>query len=135
MPPRQSKLVKVLRTDDVNRYSYQPYGLFIPYALANLFTFITVLIGIYSYIYDDVMPGKNFQDIVSAAENPAMVHLVKDRKRSVTVVLVDGKVVLRAGEERTGRVGRRVEVAWRRVTKRKKRMGPGSEKRREAESV
>jgi hypothetical protein len=94
-----------------------------------------VLIGIYSYIYDDVMPGKNFQDIVSAAEDPTIVHLVKDRKRSVTAVLVDGKVVLRAGEERTGRVGRRVEVVWRRVMKRKKRMASGSEKGREVESV
>jgi hypothetical protein len=46
------------------------------------------------------MPDKKFQDIVSAAEDPVIVHLVRDRKRSVTAVFEDGKMKLMAGPER-----------------------------------
>jgi hypothetical protein len=52
----------------VNRYGYNPFGLFIPYGLANLFTFITVLLGLISYSRNGVFPTKKLQDIVSAAE-------------------------------------------------------------------
>jgi hypothetical protein len=45
------------------------------------------------------MPDKKFQDIVSAAEDPNVIQIVRSRKRSVTAVLVDGKVMLRAGPE------------------------------------
>jgi hypothetical protein len=51
----------------VNRYSYKAYGLFIPYALANLFTFLCVIIGTYSYIHDSVLPDKKIQEIIYAA--------------------------------------------------------------------
>jgi hypothetical protein len=109
-------------TNDVNRYSYHAIGLFVPYALANLFTLITVLVGSFSYLHDDVMPDKKFQDIVSAAEDPDLVRVVRERKRSVTAVVVDGKVVLRAGvHERGGKM----EV-WRKVRRRVVKRRPAS---------
>ncbi|OCK93566.1 uncharacterized protein K441DRAFT_564791 [Cenococcum geophilum 1.58] len=110
----------VLRTDDVNRYDYKPYGLFIPYALANLFTLISVIFGIYSYIHDDVMPDKMFQDIVSAAEDPMIVHLVRDRKRNLTAVFENGNLKLMAGPERAQKETlRKVKVLWGKVGGRK----------------
>ncbi|KAI9766942.1 MAG: hypothetical protein M1840_006239 [Geoglossum simile] len=60
---------KVLQWQSVNRYGYNPHGLFIPYALANFFTLITVLLGIFSYLRSGVHPDKNIQDIVSAAKD------------------------------------------------------------------
>jgi hypothetical protein len=51
----------------VNRYSYKPYGLFIPYALANIFTFVCVAIGIISFARDGVLPGRKVQDVIWAA--------------------------------------------------------------------
>ena len=114
--------VSILLTSPANRYSYHAPGLFVPYILANVFTLVTVIIGLYSYIYDDVMPDKKFQDIVSAAEDPTIVHVVRERKRSVTAVMVDGKLMLRAGPE-SGKevVGRKVRRVWGRVGRSKAR--------------
>jgi hypothetical protein len=117
-----------VHTDDVNRYGYKPFGLFIPYGLANFFTFVTVLIGMYSYMYDDVMPDKKFQDIVSAAEDPEIIQVVKSRKRSMTAVLVGDKIVLRAGPslgEKKGHGFKMVRI-W--------RGGKGRSKKREREN-
>ncbi|KAI4941785.1 hypothetical protein J4E86_010296 [Alternaria arbusti] len=57
-------------TTDVNRYDYKVYGLFIPYALANAFAIICVILGLTSYVRDGAMPGKKMQDLVHAARNP-----------------------------------------------------------------
>lgn len=81
----------------MNRYDYKSHGLFVPYALANFFTLITVLVSLYSYKRDGVMANKNFQDIVSAVEDPKVVRLARSRKRSITAVIVDNKIVLHAG--------------------------------------
>ena len=81
----------------MNRYAYKAHGLFIPYALANTFAFLVVLVGIYSCIFDGPMANKKFQDIVSAAEDPEIVHVMRDRKRSVTAIMRNEKIVLRAG--------------------------------------
>ncbi|KAH0538880.1 hypothetical protein FGG08_004536 [Glutinoglossum americanum] len=91
---------KVTRWDSVNRYGYNPYGLFIPYALANLFTLITVLLGIVSYSHNGVLPDKKFQDIVSAAEDPRIIHVARDRRKSMTAERVEGRLVLRPGMDR-----------------------------------
>ncbi|KAF2002416.1 hypothetical protein P154DRAFT_488382 [Amniculicola lignicola CBS 123094] len=122
----------VKRIDDVNRYGYKSLGLFIPYGLAVLFTFVTVLIGIYSYIYDDVLPDKKFQDIVSAAEDPEIIHVVRSRQRSMTVMMVDGQVVLKAGPE-MGReeVAEKVKVLLAKVGKRRGRTGESKKERGE----
>ncbi|CAO2649464.1 Nn.00g068490.m01.CDS01 [Neocucurbitaria sp. VM-36] len=63
---------QVRLTVDVNRYSYKAYGLFIPYALANVFAFVCVVVGLVSYAHDGVLPGKKVQDIIYAARNPAV---------------------------------------------------------------
>jgi hypothetical protein len=60
-------------TTEVNRYDYKVYGLFIPYALANVFAVICVTLGLTSYVRDGAMPGKKMQDLVQAARNP-MFH-------------------------------------------------------------
>jgi hypothetical protein len=75
---------------DVNRYGYSPLGLFIPYALACLFTFITVVIGATTYARHGVMPGKELQDILAAADSSA-IDVAKDpdsRHRSLTEVVL-----------------------------------------------
>ncbi|KUI55607.1 hypothetical protein VP1G_02892 [Cytospora mali] len=56
--------------DEVNRYGFMPNGLFIPYALANLFCLVTVVLGTVSYFRHGVLPDKKFQDIVSVADDP-----------------------------------------------------------------
>jgi hypothetical protein len=56
-----------------------------------------VIIGLWSYICDGPMPDKKFQDLVSAAEDSSVVHVVRNRKRSVTAVLRNEKLVLQAG--------------------------------------
>jgi hypothetical protein len=111
----------------VNRYGYKPYGLFIPYGLANFFTFLTVLIGMYSYNHDKVMPDKKFQDIVSAAEDPEIIQVARTRKKSMTAVLVGDKILLRAGPSLGEKKGHIVKVGriW--------RGGRGRDKKREME--
>ena len=73
-------------TNDVNRYSYKPYGLFIPYILANIFSFVCLCIGLVSCYRDGVLPGRKVQDIIYAARNPAIHrHASIDvRKMSLT---------------------------------------------------
>lgn len=99
LPIRDKKTVEVEIFDSVNRYSYKPYGLFIPYTLANSFAFLVLLAGLYSVVHDGVMADKKFQDIISAAEHPDIKHVVQHRQRSVTGVMVDGRLVLRAANE------------------------------------
>lgn len=111
-------VTKVLITEDVNRYGYKPYGLFIPYALANVFTLITVIFGLWSYIHDDVYPDKKFQDIVVAAEDPEIVQIVKNRKRSMTMVVVGDKIVWKAGSEKHQK---EALMFWRRFWEKKRR--------------
>ena len=57
-------------TTDVNRYNYKAYGLFVPYALANAFALVCVILGLTSYIRDGTMPGKKVQDYVQAMHDP-----------------------------------------------------------------
>jgi hypothetical protein len=57
-------------TTDVNRYNYKAYGLFIPYALANAFALVCVILGLTSYVRDGAMPGKKVQDYVQAMHDP-----------------------------------------------------------------
>jgi hypothetical protein len=82
----------------VNRYGYNARSLFIPYALANLFTLITVLLGVVSYHRDGVLPDRKFQDFVSAAADPRIIHVVRDRRRSMTLEVVQGQPIFRPGE-------------------------------------
>ncbi|KAH7138064.1 hypothetical protein B0J11DRAFT_513479 [Dendryphion nanum] len=63
----ESKLVSVNLTTNVNRYAYKPHGLFIPYALANLFVFVTLIACVYSYVVDGIMPGNTPLDFTRAA--------------------------------------------------------------------
>jgi len=66
------------------------------------------------------MPDKMFQDIVSAAEDPVIVHLVRDRKRSLTAVFENGNLKLMAGPERAQKgTLRKVKVLWGKVGGRK----------------
>ncbi|KAF2690445.1 hypothetical protein K458DRAFT_328836 [Lentithecium fluviatile CBS 122367] len=85
-------------TNPVNRYAYKSYGLVLPYALANAFTLVIVIIALYSYMDDGVMADKKFQDILRAAEDPAIVHLTRSRKSSITVAMKDDKFVWIAGK-------------------------------------
>lgn len=99
---RQSKVVPVNITTLVNRYAYKAHGLFIPYVLANVFSLLIVITGLWSYIRDGPMPDKKFQDLVSAAEDSLVVHVIRNRKRSVTAVLRNEKLVLQAGNSLDG---------------------------------
>jgi hypothetical protein len=89
-------------TNDVNRYSYKAYALFVPYALANVFAFMCVCVGIVSFVRDGVLPGRKVQDVIYAARGVAVHHdlMLGSRKMSMTAV-DDGKgdVVIRIVEE------------------------------------
>jgi hypothetical protein len=74
--------------EDVNRYSYNPFALFIPYALSCLFTSIVIVIGATTYARHGVQPDKKFQDILAAGEDPDVTKLARDplsRRKSLTV--------------------------------------------------
>ncbi|KAH0563093.1 hypothetical protein GP486_002335 [Trichoglossum hirsutum] len=97
LPTSHNTTTKVTRWDPVNRYGYNPSGLFIPYGLACLFTFATVLLGAFSYSRNGVLPDKKFQDIVSAAGDQRIIHVVRDRKKSITAENIGGQLHLRPG--------------------------------------
>lgn len=104
-----SRTVPVELTRDVNRYSYKPCALFIPYLLSNVFTLVCVFIGVVSYIRDSAMPGRKVQDIIYAARNPALQRRLEmgDRKLSMTASQDGNGVVigLGMGEERRSSAG------------------------------
>jgi hypothetical protein len=68
--------------EDVNRYGYNPYGLWIPYALASLFTFLTVIIGTIAFSTHGVKPGIKFQDVVGAVERREIRVISDPRQRA-----------------------------------------------------
>ena len=98
-PVRNNVTTNVIRWDEVNRYGYQPLGLFIPYALGTSLSLLAVLLGLWSYWQDGVLPDKKFQDIVSAAEDPRVIHIIQDRRRSVTVEFVGNRALFRPGAD------------------------------------
>jgi hypothetical protein len=101
----------VTRFQFVNRYSYNREGLYIPYALANFLTLIAVAVALISYKMSGVQPDARFDNIVSAAENPALIYLVrnpeKHRRRTIRVTVGDNGETLftvAAGENESRRV-------------------------------
>ncbi|KUI64417.1 hypothetical protein VM1G_11206 [Cytospora mali] len=89
--------------EEVNRCGYMPNGLFIPYALANLFCLVTVVLGTVSYSHHGVLPDKKFQDIVSVAEDPQVGRLMREggRQRSITGSCAGGVFALQVAEGNT----------------------------------
>jgi hypothetical protein len=61
---RHNTTANVTHWKDVNRYGYSPIGLFIPYALACLFTSIIVIIGVFTFKHDGVHPDRKVEDIL-----------------------------------------------------------------------
>jgi hypothetical protein len=91
-----SRVVTVV--ESVNRYGYNPTGLWIPYALACFFTAVTVVIGIITLIRHGVMPDTKFQDILSAADMN-VITIARDpgaKDRPLRVDFNDGIPTLRA---------------------------------------
>ena len=62
----------------MNRYDYNREGLYIPYALANFLTLVAVISALVSYKMRTVLPDTRFDNIVSAAENPDLIHLIRN---------------------------------------------------------
>lgn len=62
---------------NVNRYGYNPHGLWVPYGLACFFTFITVIIGFTVFLKHGPMPGNRFQDML-AATDLQIIEFVRD---------------------------------------------------------
>ncbi|KAG9195944.1 hypothetical protein G6011_01065 [Alternaria panax] len=92
-------------TTDVNRYDYKSYSLFLPYALANVFTLICVVLGLTSYVRDGAMPGKKMQDLVHAARNPNSNDRPALLSRTTSLGAgfgPDGAIVLRIATEDAG---------------------------------
>lgn len=81
----------------MNRYAYKAYALFIPYVLANVFGLLIVIVGLWSYVHDGPMPDRKFEHLVGAAEDSSIVHVIRSRKHSVTAVMRNETLVLRAG--------------------------------------
>jgi hypothetical protein len=80
----------------VNRYGYNARGLFIPYALANFFALISVLLGAVSYCRNGVLPDKKFWVIFKASDRSA--H--HPPGQSMTADVVQGQPVFRPGRDR-----------------------------------
>jgi hypothetical protein len=83
------------------------------------------------------MPDKKFQDIVSAAEDPEIIQVARNRKKSMTAVRVGDKIVLRAGPilgERKGN-GLKMGRIWRREKGRGKKSGRVNKEKRNIEDV
>ncbi|KAL2152796.1 hypothetical protein VTH82DRAFT_3951, partial [Thermothelomyces myriococcoides] len=94
----------VMRPGNKTIGKHNPYGLWIPHALACIFTAITVALGTVTIVKHSVMPRKNFQDILSAADTkviriareppskwwPIKAEIVKDpgRPRDLGLYLV-----------------------------------------------
>jgi hypothetical protein len=98
---RNSRETTVYLTNDVNRYSYKAYALFVPYALANVFAFLCVCIGIVSFVRDGVLPGRKIQDIIYAARGVAVHRDLALESRKMSMTAVDngkGDVVIRIVE-------------------------------------
>jgi hypothetical protein len=98
---RNSRETKVYLTNDVNRYSYKEFALFVPYALANAFAFICVCIGIVSFVRDGVLPGRKVQDVIYAARGVAVHRDLTMGSRKMSMTAVDdgkGDVVIRIVE-------------------------------------
>jgi len=89
----------VTRWEPVNRYDYNRYGLFIPYAVANAFTFFTVVVSLVCLKRHGALPGSTFGDLENMIKDPEMTHVVKGRKRSLTGVVENGRYRLHATEK------------------------------------
>ncbi|KAK4098471.1 hypothetical protein N658DRAFT_431977 [Parathielavia hyrcaniae] len=90
-----SRVVTVV--ENVNRYGYSPHGLWIPYALSCLFTFVTVLIGIVTLIKNGSMPDTKFQDILAAADRE-VIGIARDpdsENRQFKVYFEDSNPIFR----------------------------------------
>ena len=53
----------------------------------------------YSFAQNDVMTEKKFQNIISAAKNPEIMLIIQNRKRSITAVIMNKKLVLKAAND------------------------------------
>jgi hypothetical protein len=103
------------------------YALFIPYALANIFSFFCVCIGICSFVCDGVLPGRKVQDIIDAARDAAVHRHLSPGARKMSMMAVDdgkGDVVIRLVDvdvEEAGVSGRR--FVWGVMSSRKREGG------------
>ena len=95
----QNTTALVTNWEDVNRYGYNLYGLVIPYVLGNVLALVAVSFSMISFWFHGVNPDKSFQDIVSAAGNPEIIHVVRNKKRSMSATTVDGQLVWQPGAE------------------------------------
>lgn len=80
-------------TTDVNRYDYKAYGLFVPYALANAFALVCVILGLTSYVRDGAMPGKKVQDYLQAMHDPRFQGSPAQNSRTPSLSAVSGSLI------------------------------------------
>ncbi|ORY04871.1 hypothetical protein BCR34DRAFT_491266 [Clohesyomyces aquaticus] len=107
----KNTLTQVLVQTPVNRYAYKHPGLFIPYGLANLFTFIIVLLGLYSYRRHGVKPDRKFQDLVELAVEHAELWQEERHRGSVTITISRVGTV-EAGNRTEGSGRRKLSIKW-----------------------
>ena len=92
----------VTKWDDINRYGYNPYGLFIPYILSLVFTYLTVMVGLISFHRTDGgYPDKKIQDFVLASQAPGVGEAFKNKRSSITGKLDNGSFILEPGGHHT----------------------------------
>ena len=93
----------VTKWDDINRYGYNPYGLFIPYTLSLVFTYLTVMVGLIAfYRTDGGYPDKKIQDFVLASQAPGVGEAFKDKRNSIKGNLLDnGSFILEPSPHHT----------------------------------
>ena len=105
-------------TNDVNRYDYKVYGLFIPYALANLFAFLCISLGLISFVRDGAMPGRKVQDFVAVARSPEVHNHPRLGARTTSldaIIGADGAYEMRVARDEAGEEEASSARSWRSV--------------------
>jgi hypothetical protein len=69
----------------VNRYSLQPVGLFVPYGLANLLSFVVMVMAIVSYYSNGVYPDKGRATLVSATKDTEVSEIFRRREGYIRI--------------------------------------------------
>jgi hypothetical protein len=82
----QNVTAQVTIWEPVNRYGYQPVGLFLPYGLANILSFIVLVLAFISFNEaDGIYPDKRLVALAGGVEDTGTAATFRDMEGMVTV--------------------------------------------------
>jgi hypothetical protein len=98
---RSNTTARVTRYSNVNRYGYNVWGLFVPYAIATVFTALTVFMGVWSFYFWGKVPESRPQDFITAAQEDGLSDVFA-YKNSIQAYKADGHVYIRQSRTQSG---------------------------------